>query len=125
MLRYDPRLKGRARSLRANLTDAEQRLWARLRRKQILGLQFYRQKPLGRYIADFACHAHRLVIEVDGSQHGERSTADEERTRGIEAHGYRVLRYWNNDVLRKIDGVLEDILSAITKAARDLGDPHP
>jgi very-short-patch-repair endonuclease len=69
MLPYDPRLKGKARSLRAKLTDAEQRLWARLRRKQILGVQFYRQKPIGNYIADFFAPAVRLVVEVDGSQH--------------------------------------------------------
>jgi very-short-patch-repair endonuclease len=72
-----------------------------------------RQVRIGRYIADFACHAARIVIEVDGSQHAG-SAADEERRKVLEANGYRVLRYWNNDVLSNIDGVLEDILSAIT-----------
>jgi very-short-patch-repair endonuclease len=71
MLRYNPRLKGRARSLRATLTDAEQRLWTRLRRKQIPGVQFYRQKPIGKYIVDFYAPAARLVVEIDGSQHLE------------------------------------------------------
>jgi very-short-patch-repair endonuclease len=79
MLRYNPRLKGRARSLRANLTDAEQRLWARLRRKQILGVQFYRQKPIGNYIADFYAPAAQLVVEVDGSQHLDLAQAEHDR----------------------------------------------
>ncbi len=71
MLRYNTRIKSRARLLRANPTDAERRLWGRLRRKQILGVQVYRQKPIGNYIADFYAPAARLVIEVDGSQHFE------------------------------------------------------
>jgi very-short-patch-repair endonuclease len=78
-----------------------------------------RQVQIGRYIADFVCHAGRIVVEVDGSQHGPRSAADEERTKAIEANGYKVLRYWNSDVLTNIDGVLEDILSKINN------DPHP
>jgi very-short-patch-repair endonuclease len=73
----------------------------------------------GRYIADFACHAKRIVIEVDGSQHAMQSAADEERTKALEANGYQVLRYWNNDVLTNIDGVLADILSKMNS------DPHP
>jgi very-short-patch-repair endonuclease len=81
VLRYNPRLKGRARSLRANLTDAEQRLWARLRRKQILGVQFYRQKPIGNYIADFYAPAARLVVEIDGSQHFEPLQVEFDRRR--------------------------------------------
>jgi very-short-patch-repair endonuclease len=71
MLKYNPRLKAKARGLRSALTDAEQRLWNRLRRKQILGVQFYRQKPIGNYIVDFYAPAARLVIEVDGAQHAE------------------------------------------------------
>ena len=95
MLRYSSRLKGKARSLRANLTDAEQCLWARLRRKQVLGVQFYRQKPIGSYIADFHAPAARLVVEIDGSRHLERPQAeyDRRRTAYLNRMGLRVLRY--------------------------------
>ena len=81
-------------------------------RRQALILR--RQVRIGRYIADFVSHTKRIVVEVDGGQHAVRSAADEERTKVLEANGYRVLRYWNNDVLTNINGVLEDILSAIT-----------
>jgi very-short-patch-repair endonuclease len=109
-----------ARQMRAEPTEAERKLWWHLRhRLPAPGSHFRRQVQIGRFIADFVCHAHRLVVEVDGGQHAARSAADEERTKALEAKGYRVLRYWNNDVLKNIDGVLEDILSAIA------GDPHP
>jgi very-short-patch-repair endonuclease len=105
--------------MRSAPTEAERKLWWYLRhRLPTRGTHFRRQVRIGRYIVDFACHARRLVIEVDGGQHGERSAADDGRTRILEANGYRVLRYWNNDVLSNIDGVLEDILSAIN------GDPR-
>jgi very-short-patch-repair endonuclease len=103
-----------AKAMRAAPTEAERKLWWHLRhRLPTPGTHFRRQVRIGRYIADFACHATRIVIEVDGSQH-DRSAADEQRTKALEANGYRVLRYWNNDVLSNIDGVLEDILSALT-----------
>src|SRR5215470_4643632 len=103
-----------ARAMRAAPTQAERKLWWHLRhRLPTPGTHFRRQVRIGRYIADFACHAKRIVIEVDGGQH-DRSAADERRTKVLEANGYRVLRYWNNDVLSNIDGVLEDIVSAIT-----------
>jgi very-short-patch-repair endonuclease len=103
-----------ARAMRAAPTQAERKLWWHLRhRLSTPGTHFRRQVRIGRYIADFACHAKRIVIEVDGGQH-DRSAADERRTKVLEANGYRVLRYWNSDVLLNIDGVLEDILSAIT-----------
>lgn len=115
MLRYNPRLKGRARSLRAKLTDAEQRLWARLRRKQILGVQFYRQKPIGNYIADFYAPAARLVVEVDGSQHFEPAQAehDRRRTAYFKELGLRVLRYTDRQVLLESDSVAEEIFRAV------------
>ena len=115
MLRYNPRLKSRARSLRANLTDAEQRLWARLRRKQILGVQFYRQKPIGNYIADFYAPAARLVVEVDGSQHFEPPQAahDRRRTAHLKELGLRVLRYTDRQVLLELDSVAEEIFRAV------------
>ena len=103
-----------ARAMRATPTDAERKLWWHLRHRiPTPGSHFRRQVRIDRYIVDFACHATRIVIEVDGSQH-DRSAADENRTKVLEATGYRVLRYWNNDVLSNIDSVLEDILRAIT-----------
>jgi very-short-patch-repair endonuclease len=115
-----PRQRRLAREMRSAPTEAERRLWWHLRRRlPTQGTHFRRQVRIGPYIVDFACHARRIVIEVDGGQHGPKSAADENRTKILEANGYRVLRYWNNDVLSNIDGVLEDILSAIG------GDPHP
>jgi very-short-patch-repair endonuclease len=115
MLRYNPQLKGRARSLRANLTDAEQRLWGRLRRKQILGVQFYRQKPIGDYIADFYAPAARLIVEVDGSQHAEPANAeyDKRRTAYFKQIGLRVLRFNDREVLLELDSVAEEIFRAV------------
>jgi very-short-patch-repair endonuclease len=115
MLRYSPRLKRRARSLRANPTDAEQRLWARLRRKQVLGVQFYRQKPIGNYIADFYAPVARLVVEVDGSQHleSEQAEHDRRRTAYLKQMGLRVLRYTDRQVLLELDPVLEEIFRAV------------
>jgi very-short-patch-repair endonuclease len=109
-----------ARQMRGAPTEAERKLWWHLRhRLGIAGTHFRRQVRIGRYIVDFACHAKRVIIEVDGGQHATQSAADAERTRVLEANGYRVLRYWNNDILRNIDGVLEDIHRAIG------ADPHP
>ena len=110
-----PQNRTLAREMRASPTDAERKLWWHLRhRLPVEATHFRRQVRLGRYIVDFASHRARLVVEVDGGQHAERTAQDMERTRFIESHGYRVLRYWNNDVLANINGVLEDILSAIT-----------
>jgi very-short-patch-repair endonuclease len=104
-----------AREMRGAPTQAERKLWWHLRHRLAApGTLFRRQVRIDRYLADFACHAHRIVVEVDGGQHGARSAADEERNRAIEANGYRVLRFWNNDVLKNIDGVLEVIQSAIS-----------
>jgi len=96
-------------------TEAERKLWWHLRHRLLTpGTHFRRQVRIGRFVADFACHATRIVVEVDGGQHGTASAADEARTKVLEANGYRVLRYWNNDVLTNIDGVLEDMLKTIT-----------
>ena len=102
-----------ARKLRNNPTEAEQRLWSRLRRKQIESRRFRRQVPLGPYVADFVCFDERLIIEVDGGQHADRVARDSERTVWLEAQGYRVLRFWNNDVLSNTDGVIEAIRVAL------------
>ncbi len=93
-----------AQKRRRNPTEAEKRLWSHLRAKQ-MGVQFTREFPIGNYIADIACRRAKLVIEVDGGQHAE-SEADIDRTREIEAHGYHVIRFWNNDVLSNTDGML-------------------
>jgi very-short-patch-repair endonuclease len=104
-----------ARRLRANSTAAENLMWRRLRSLETKGTHFRRQVPIGPYVADFACMASRLVIELDGSQHGEEPnrSRDEKRTRWLEAEGYRVLRFWNNDVTENPAGVLEVIYGAL------------
>src|SRR5882724_5923536 len=104
-----------ARRLRANATNAEAILWRQLRKLETEGTRFRRQVPVGPYVADFACMASRLVIELDGSQHGEdpAKTRDEERTRWLDSEGYRVLRFWNNDITKNLNGVLETIYGAL------------
>ena len=102
-----------ARRLRKTPTEAEMRLWFRLRRKRIDGRRFRRQVPLGSYVVDFACLEAKLVVEVDGGQHAERIDADAARTAWLEGRGYRVLRFWNNDVLANTDGVIETIRAAL------------
>ena len=105
-----------ARQMRGAPTEAERKLWWHLRHR--LGLRnthFRRQVRIDRYIVDFACHAKHVIVEVDGSQHAMRLAADTERTKVLQANGYSVLRYWNNDILRNIDGVLEDIHRAIMR----------
>ena len=100
--------------MRAEPTEAEQKLWWHLRHRLGLdGTHFRRQVRFGNYIADFVSHGAKLVIEVDGGQHDEQALADAERSKFIEAQGYRVLRFWNNDVLQNIDGVLQTIRLAL------------
>jgi very-short-patch-repair endonuclease len=99
----------RAQRLRIEMTDAERLLWSKLRRKQVCGLSFRHQVPIGPFVADFACLAIGLVIEVDGGQHGLQQEQDARRTQWLEARGYRVLRFWNNEVLQNLSGVLEVI----------------
>jgi len=98
-----------ARHLRKNMTDAEQSIWRALRLRQILGVKFRRQHPIGVYIADFVCIERKLIVEVDGGQHAEQIVEDKARTAWLEAQGYRVMRFWNNEVLQNIEGVLEAI----------------
>lgn len=102
----------RSRQLRRDATDAERALWQGLR-DAFPDAHFRRQVPLGPYFADFASHRHHLVIEVDGGQHGEAQANDDARTRYIAGEGYRVLRFWNNDVLDNLDGVLTTIDNAL------------
>src|SRR5579863_8269125 len=104
-----------ARQLRRDQTDAEARLWYRVRERRLEGFRFRRQFPIGNFMVDFCCGEQWLVVEVDGGQHMEREAADRSRSQLIEARGYRVLRFWNSDVLSNLDGVLEQILAALTK----------
>jgi len=102
----------KATELRQNTTDAERRLWAVLRDRRLQGYKFRRQHPIGRFIADFACTKHRLVIEADGGQHDD-NPADAQRTVWLEGHGWRVIRFWNNEVLSNTEGVVSTILQAL------------
>ena len=109
-------MKDRARSHRKNPTDAEKRLWSHLRRREIAGIRFRRQVSIGPYIVDFASHEAKLVIEVDGGQHDRGSAEERARTRRIQQDGFRVLRFWNSEVLGNIEGV---VLSIETELAAD------
>ena len=107
----------RAKELRRNMTEAEKLLWSKIRRDQIDGLPFRKQVPVGDYIPDFACLAIKLVIEVDGGQHDARKAEDDARTAVLEAQGYQVLRFWNNEVFGNIDGVLQ-VIAATCRSLR-------
>jgi very-short-patch-repair endonuclease len=105
--------KAAARRLRRNGTDAERALWRYLRNRSAAGAKFRRQQFIGPYIVDFVCLNARLVIEIDGGQHAVKLTADADRTAFLEREGYRVLRFWNNDVLSNPRGVYETIERAL------------
>ncbi len=111
MLNYRADLKAKARQLRSNMTDAEQKLWYYLRRKQLLGIQFYRQRPLGEYIVDFHAPEIKLVIELDGSQHQEQDAIhyDSVRTAYLISLGLNVMRFDNLQAINETDSVLEMI----------------
>jgi very-short-patch-repair endonuclease len=126
--RRDPVATERARELRANATDAERRLWSPLRALRLDGYKFRRQYPIGPYIADFACRAEHLLIELDGGGHGndQAELDDANRTAYLEKCGYRVLRFWNLDVLTDTIRVVEVIRAALSGAEEDpLNDPLP
>jgi very-short-patch-repair endonuclease len=116
-LPYSMKLKEASKHLRNNMTDAERSLWSNIRMKQFNGYWFYRQKPIGKYIADFYCPKAKLIIEIDGGQHfsGEQAEKDVIRDKFLRALGLKVLRYNNNEVLTNIEGVLENILENINK----------
>ena len=101
-----------ARELRKNLTPQERKLWAILRNRSINNLRFRRQFPIGNYIVDFICREKRLIIELDGGQHNQDENVfyDNERTKFLEAEGYKVIRFWNNDIDNNFDGVYEEII---------------
>ncbi len=102
------------------MTDAEKALWKVLRCRQVSGLKFRRQHPFGDYILDFVCLENKLVVEVDGGQHGKRTNYDEIRTENLRTAGFRVLRFWNTEVLHEIEAVRERIWRAVQER-----QPHP
>ncbi|HTG79518.1 MAG TPA: endonuclease domain-containing protein [Sphingomicrobium sp.] len=113
---YDQSTLAKAKQLRREMTDAERKLWSVLRNSQ-LGAKFRRQQPIGPYIADLVCQEARLIVEADGGQHAD-ALSDARRTAFLQSKGYRVLRFWNNDVLQNLEGVAEAILAALLT-------PHP
>ena len=100
-----------AKVLRKNFTDTERLLWKYLRSKQMQGFKFRRQEPIGNYVVDFICQEKQLVIEVDGGQHSTKNIRDNERDKWLKGQGYKLLRFWNNQVLMNTEGVLEVIRS--------------
>jgi very-short-patch-repair endonuclease len=110
----------RARQLRRSSTDAERKLWGRLRNRQLEGLKFRRQVPLFGFYADFFCESANLIIELDGGQHASQAERDANRTKTLQEAGMIVVRFWNNDVMDNIEGVLGEIVR-IAKVA----SPHP
>jgi len=107
--RTTPKVFGHARQLRRNQTEAEAKLWSRLRNHQIKDIGFRRQHAIGNYVVDFCAPRQKLIIELDGSQHLEQEEYDTERTAFLESKGYRILRFWNNKVMKDIDSVLRAI----------------
>ncbi len=109
------------------MTDAERLLWYRLRAGRFQGWKFRRQVPLGDFVVDFLCEAARLVVEVDGGQHGERIAIaeDAKRSQWLNRQGYRVVRFWNNDVMANMEGVLEALNAALTPPEDPLPGPLP
>jgi very-short-patch-repair endonuclease len=114
---YTGRTLTKAKRLRREMTDAERKLWSVLRDRRLEGAKFRRQQPIGPFVADFVCQEQRLIIEADGGQHAE-SVSDNRRTLFLESKGYRLLRFWNNDIMSNLDGVAQVIAAALLT-------PHP
>jgi very-short-patch-repair endonuclease len=105
--------KNRARELRKNLTDAEKMLWNHIRLRQMGDYKFRRQQPIGKYIVDFVCLEKRLIIEVDRGQHDEQSPYDSNRDSWLISQGYRILRFWNNQIFGELEAVKETIFETL------------
>ena len=118
MLRYSPSVRSRVCGLRQRQTDAERKLWKFLRARQLNKAKFRRQYPIGQFIVDFCYPEHRLVVERDGGHHAAQVQKDERRTQIIAQHGYQILRFWDNEVLKNIEAVLQAIFSFMQ-------NPHP
>jgi very-short-patch-repair endonuclease len=106
------------------MTEAEGRVWQILRSEQMKGYRFRRQVPIGRYIADFVCHEARLIVEIDGGQHDRSSLREAERTAFLQNEGYRILRFWNNEVLANLDGIHETITAELPRITPTPTLPH-
>jgi very-short-patch-repair endonuclease len=118
VIKYNHKLKERARRLRSQMTDSELALWERLRRKQVQAVQFYRQKPIGNYIVDFYAPKPKIVVEVDGSQHmdSEHAARDLQRDAFLASRGLRVFHFDDLQVLKEIEGVMEMIVRAVSES---------
>jgi very-short-patch-repair endonuclease len=114
-----------ARQLRSKQTDTESLIWSSLRAHRLLGLKFRRQQPIGAYVVDFLCPEKKLIVELDGGQHQERVGYDTVRDAWLKSEGYIVLRYWNNEVIGNLEGVLEDIGRAAGVFAEASPSPQP
>jgi very-short-patch-repair endonuclease len=117
--RIKEELTANARSLRSNMTDVERILWRAIRGRQLHGYHFQRQHPIGPYIADFACLEKKCVIELDGGQHQNQAVYDENRTIFLQGQGWQVFRFWNNDVLNQLEGVVSTVVATLALY------PHP
>ena len=106
-----PRTLARARSLRRDMTDVERKLWYKLRDRALVGHKFRRQCAIDNYIVDFCCIERRLIVELDGEQHYEKTKAyDDQRTKELRKRGFRVIRFWNQEVTNNLEGLLEEIV---------------
>ena len=121
------RQRKNAKSMRRVMTDAELKLWNELRAHRLMGMSFRRQVPIGRYIVDFACSAHHLIVEVDGSQHADTEHAERDQARSVylKASGWTILRFWNDDVIRDIDNVCQHIVIEAGLAGADMRAHEP
>ncbi|MDO9161322.1 MAG: endonuclease domain-containing protein [Methylococcaceae bacterium] len=117
-------MKEFARALRKNQTDTERLMWSRLRNRQLLNCKFRRQQTIGPYIADFLCLEPKLIIELDGGQHADQQEYDELRSQYLQQMGYRVVRFWNNEVLQELDAVLEAIRLVVVNTPSPAGYPQ-
>jgi very-short-patch-repair endonuclease len=108
--RTTPKIFGRAKELHRNMSPAEAKLWKYLRAHRTSGVHFRNQHAIGNYIVDFCCYSKKLIIELDGSQHLDQEGYDEERTLYLESQGYKVIRFWNNQIMNDIEGVIKTII---------------
>ena len=108
-VRYNPRLKQIARTLRKNMTLSEVLLWQQIKDKQLLGYDFHRQKPIDEYVVDYYCPKLKLVLEIDGDSHDGKEEADRIRQEKLESLGLTVLRFWDTDVKNNVDGIVEQL----------------
>ena len=110
-----------AKAMRHQPTNAEAIIWTALRGARLQGCKFKRQQPIGVYIVDFVCFEHTLIIEIDGGQHGDEVSKDQARSDWLQSQGFRVMRFWNNEVIERKDDVLESIIRAL----REYPSPQP